>query len=99
MLLAASAALALAACGEDGPDMSPFSSFQACFDKHVDDKMLMPFEAIVECCIDHPIGGMQDACGADRAECINYITANLDQTDASTVEVMGACESYDNMTP
>ncbi len=90
-------ALATTACGEDGPDTSNFTTFQLCFDTHFEDEMLMPFDAIVDCCIHHPIGGMKNACGADKPECINYITANLDQTDASTIEVMTACESYGNM--
>jgi hypothetical protein len=81
-------------CGDDGHDATPFTSFQACFDNHTDVELLPTHTAIVVCCLDHPIVGMSPACGDTEADCINYLTANLNQTDASTTQVMDACVDY-----
>ena len=51
-------------------------------------------EAIVVCCIDHPIAGMLPACATTTPDCINYLTANLNQTSASTIDVMEGCAEY-----
>jgi hypothetical protein len=80
------------ACGTDPP--ASFPTYQACFDDHAMVEMLPVQEAIVVCCIDHPIAGLKPACGATKADCINYLTANLNQTSASTVDVMDACTDY-----
>lgn len=89
----------LPGCGEEGHEASPFTTYQACFDEHMKPMVLTVTEAIVECCLDHPIAGQRPACGADRPECINYLTANLNQTSASTIEVMDACTEYENTVP
>ena len=79
-------------CGEDPPTAYP--TYQACFDeKTMAEAKLVP-QAIVACCLEHPIGGMTEACGATAPDCINYLTANLNQTSASTVEVMDSCAEY-----
>ena len=82
-------------CGEDEPEAFP--AYQDCFDKFNDfGRGLTPTESILECCLLHPIDGQSPACGADMPECVNYLTANLDQTSASTSEVLEACETYAN---
>ncbi|MGE0867376.1 MAG: hypothetical protein AB7P03_02355 [Kofleriaceae bacterium] len=80
--------------GDEGAEAFP--TYQACFDAHTDDENLPVLEAIVVCCLEHPIAGMTEACGADKPTCINYLTANLKQTDASVTEVMMACDDYEN---
>lgn len=82
-------------CGEDGPEAFP--AYQECFDKFFDfGRGMSPTESILECCLLHPIDGQMPACGADMPECVNYLTANLDQTSASFVEVQEACTTYAN---
>ena len=80
------------ACGDDPQESYP--TYQECFDDHTEVEMLGIQEAIVVCCIDHPIAGTAPACGPTKADCINYLTANLSQTSASTVEVMDSCAEY-----
>jgi hypothetical protein len=82
----------LAACGEDGPEAFP--TYQACFDDHTGAEALPVAKAIVICCLEHPIAGVAPVCGETAPDCINYLTANLNQTSASTVEVMDACTDY-----
>ena len=82
-------------CGEDGPEA--FDTYQDCFDKFDDfGRGLPPQESILECCLLHPIDGLMPACGADKPECINYLTANLNQTSAPFTDVQMACETYAN---
>ena len=86
--------LALAAgCGEDEP--TGYDTYQACFDELNDfGRGLTVPESILECCLSHPIAGEMPACGADKPACINYLTINLEQTSASTVEVQDTCTTY-----
>jgi hypothetical protein len=84
-------------CGDDGHDPTPYTLYQDCFNEHSEDEMLQVFQSILACCIDHPIAGMQPACGETEADCINYLTANLNQTSASTTQVMESCTSYVDM--
>ncbi len=79
-------------CGDDPP--ASFATYQACFDdRTMAAKKPIP-DAIVACCLDHPIDGMSPACGDTKPDCINYLTANLNQTSADTVQVMDACTEY-----
>jgi len=85
------AAMALG-CGEDPP--KSYDTYQACFDDRTMKGMELVPDAIVACCLENPIGGLTKACGATTPDCINYLTANLNQTSASTVEKMDACAAY-----
>ena len=86
----------MTACGDDPPKKYP--TFQECFDDKVDRQMRIPLESIVECCLDHDIGGGKPPhCGADDAECINYLTTNLNQTDADITLQTQACSVYVTM--
>lgn len=78
--------------GDSAPEAYP--TYQECFDDHVMKESLPVKESIVICCLEHPINGVVPACGAIKADCINYLTANLNQTSASTVEVSDACADY-----
>ena len=90
-LLAVMAILA-SACGDDPPQSFP--TYQECFDDRTMAAAMLVPDAIVACCLEHPIGGMTAVCGATAPDCINYLTANLAQTSASTIEVMDSCTEY-----
>src|SRR5436853_7708385 len=79
-------------CKDDGETAYP--TYKMCFDDHAMHEMLPIKEAIVVCCIEHPINGQKIVCGDTKPDCINYLTANLNQTSASTVDVMDACDDY-----
>lgn len=85
----------MAACGEEGHEATPHDTYQECFDVHVDDELLSPIDAILSCCLEHPIAGASPACGDTAPDCINYLTANLNQISASTTEVRDACATYE----
>ena len=81
-----------AGCGEDPPESFP--TYQACFDARTMEAAQLVPDAIVMCCLDHPIGGVTSACGLTTPDCINYLTVELSQTSASTVEKMDSCAAY-----
>ena len=80
--------------GCESADDAPFDTYQLCFDQQTEVALQPVIESIVECCIDHAIDGVKPACAASVPDCINYLTANLVQTDASTTEVQIACGAY-----
>jgi hypothetical protein len=87
------AILLLAACSD--PAAKKYTTYQECFDDKFDRQMVKTIESIVECCLDHEIGGAKPPiCGADEPECINYLTANLSQNDADIVVQTDACAQY-----
>jgi hypothetical protein len=78
---------------KDDPEEA-YATYQECFDDHTMVETLPAQEAIVVCCLEHPINGISPACGDIKADCINYLTINLNQTSASTTTVMDACADY-----
>lgn len=93
--------IAVAACGDDGgaPDADPFDTFQMCFDEHHVTESLSVNNAIVICCLDHPIAGVHPSCGDTAAACVAQISGtdtvhNLSSTSATPDEVMAACTDY-----
>jgi hypothetical protein len=92
------AALSLAACGDNGgnADADPFATLEECFTDHHGSEGLPVGEAIVICCLDHPIGssGAGVVCGADAATCTTYVTASLQAADATSTEISAACADY-----
>jgi hypothetical protein len=84
--------LVLVGCGDDPPEA--FDTYQLCFNKVNESNGQRVLDSIVECCIEHPIAGVAPVCKDTVADCINYLTANLNQMDASTVDVMNACAAY-----
>lgn len=92
-LFAAMVILGSAACGGDDPPEA-FPTYQACFDNRTMEAAVLVPDAIVECCLDHPIGGLTFACGTTTPDCINYLTINLNQTSASEIEKMDSCAAY-----
>lgn len=79
-------------CKEDGEES--YDTLQDCFIDHTEVDGLAVVEGLVVCCLDHPIMGVNPSCGDTEADCINHLTDEIDQTDASTVEVMDACAEY-----
>lgn len=90
-------ALLAAACGEDPP--KSYDNYQACFDDQTEKGMLPVMEAIVACCLDHPIDGNRPVCQGAVPDCINYLTINLNQVSASPTEVRTSCEEYVSKLP
>ncbi len=91
--------LALLVCApglgcKDNSGEEAYPTYQECFDDHTQSEMLPVKEAIIVCCIEHPIDGVKPVCKDTAPDCINYLTANLKQTDASTTEVQEACAEY-----
>lgn len=80
-------------CKEDGEES--YETLQDCFIDHTEEESLPVVEALVVCCLDHPIMGVAPSCGDTAADCINHLTDEIDQTDASTIEVMDACAEYE----
>lgn len=89
--LCIAAALLLSACHDHAHE--GFDTFQACYDDHAVDEMLPFQEAVVVCCLDHPIDGDSEVCGATAPECVTYLNANLSST-ATATEVEAACDEY-----
>jgi hypothetical protein len=81
----------LAACHDH--DHDGYATFQACFDEHTMEESLPFQEAVVVCCLDHPVNGVSEVCGATAAECVTYLGANLTST-ATQTEIMTACTEY-----
>ncbi|HEY4055932.1 MAG TPA: hypothetical protein VGM39_04960 [Kofleriaceae bacterium] len=85
-----------ASCGSDDPPS--FATYDDCFDKRP--LADMPEDKILECCTNATVNDNKQPCGASAADCINYLTDNLAQQKASTVEVMDACTMYaDQLKP
>ncbi len=86
------ALLLITACKEDGEEA--YDTLQDCFIDHTEEEMLPKVEALVVCCLEHPIAGEAPSCLDTEADCINLLTNEIEQTDASTVDIMEACAMY-----
>ncbi len=82
------------ACGDDGGGEEAYPTFQECFDDHHDVESLPVGESIVICCLEHPIAGVTEVCGATATTCETYLAANLDTASATSTEVTAACADY-----
>jgi hypothetical protein len=88
--------LALASCSKDEPtDNEPFDSLQACYDEHHGGDEHLPIqEAIVTCCLDHPIAGMQaPTCFDTQTDCVTHVRPALDPSILDA-DVSAACMTY-----
>ena len=92
-MLLAVVLLVVSACS--GDSVTSYPDYQTCFDD-VTSKTDMPVvtETLLECCIDHPINGITPACKDTEADCINFLTNNVKQTDAGIGDIMTACAAY-----
>lgn len=89
----AAIALALFAFACHDHEHDDYQTFQACYDAHTMEENLPFQEAVVVCCLDHPIDGNAEPCGATAPECITYLGANLTSSATST-EIEAACDEY-----
>jgi hypothetical protein len=91
-----STALLFAACGGDDSDSEPYDTFQDCYTDHHNTESLPADQAIVVCCIEHPIGsaGKNTVCGADSASCTTYVTAQVTTSAPTTAEISAGCATY-----
>lgn len=94
MRLAFAALLLLTACHDHDHEHEGFDTFQACFDEHHTAESLPTQQAIVICCLDHPIDGATEVCGTTAADCATYLGTNLASTSATQTEVTTACDDY-----
>ncbi|MEO7731287.1 MAG: hypothetical protein ABIY55_09965 [Kofleriaceae bacterium] len=86
--------LVLVACGgNDTPDAEPFDTLADCYDEHHNEESLTVQEAIVVCCVDHPIAGVHPSCGATQAACATHVTAELG-AEVTDPDVQAACTTY-----
>jgi hypothetical protein len=91
----------MAACGDGNTvDADPFDTLQACFDEHHVTESLSVNDAIVICCLDHPLGTAMThpSCGDTVAACVAYLGSDpvgmLATTSATAAEVQTACTDY-----
>lgn len=86
------AMLVLSACHDH--EHEGYATFQACFDEHTTVETLPVPQAIVICCLEHPINGVATVCGADANSCKAYLSTNLASMSATTAQVDAACADY-----
>ncbi len=88
----------LAACGGSGSsgDHTAYPTYEDCFTDHHVTEGFDVQQAIVICCIDHPIGNaaMNTVCGNTSQTCVTYVTANLMPSDAMSTDISTACDTY-----
>lgn len=85
--------LILTACGGKDEDAEPFDTLQGCYDDHHNAEMLPITQAIVVCCIDHPIAGVHPSCKDTQADCVTHVTAELGSSVIAS-DVQAACTDY-----
>ena len=89
------ALLFCAACHDHDHGAEPFDTYQECFDDHHGGAENLPVkEAIVVCCLEHPIAGHTEVCGATTADCMTYLSTNLSSSSATQTDVSAACMDY-----
>lgn len=94
----ASLSLTLTACSNNPPvDADPFATLQACYDAHHSGSEHLPIQqAIVTCCLDHPIGGMKaPTCPMIQMDCFTHVRAALDPSIVDA-DINAACTTYIN---
>ena len=86
--------LVLAACDDKKPeDAEPFDTLKDCFDDHHNVEALSIHDAIVVCCVDHPIAGVHPSCKDSQPECVTHVTAELGSAVTAS-DVQTACTDY-----
>jgi hypothetical protein len=83
-----------AACGDHAHSPEAYATFQLCYDDHHTEEALPVTEAIAVCCLEHPIAGVLEVCGATAATCQTYLGTNLGTASATPAEVTAGCDAY-----
>lgn len=81
--------------GDDG-DAEPFDTYADCYYDHHNEESLPIGQAIVVCCIDHPIGADDPnvVCGETELDCEDYVDANIGDDTVTAGDITAACEDY-----
>jgi hypothetical protein len=83
--------------GACGHGHSEYDDFQDCFDEHIMGEGFPVQQAIIICCLDHDVVGMEaPLCGNSTTDCTSYLGANLSQTSATSDDITAACQEYVN---
>jgi hypothetical protein len=85
--------IVLAACGDSEKDADPFDTLQECFDEHHNMESLTVQQAIVVCCLDHPIAGVHPSCKDSQTDCVTHVRAELTATTLDA-DIAAACTTY-----
>ncbi|HEX2691184.1 MAG TPA: hypothetical protein VHN14_31445 [Kofleriaceae bacterium] len=88
--------LVVAACGDNGgnqEDAEPFETLLDCFNEHHTMESLSVHDAIVVCCLDHPIAGVHPSCEDNPADCVAHVTTELGSSVTAS-DVQTACTDY-----
>lgn len=85
-------ALALVACDDDHEG---YQTLQACYDDHHNNENLTVQEAIIVCCLDHPIVGVNPSCKDTQPDCVVHVDAELDGS-VTAPDIQAACTEYIN---
>jgi hypothetical protein len=88
--------LVLTACSDDKKeDADPFDTLQLCYDEHTGGDEHLPIQqAIVTCCLDHPIAGMAaPTCLDTKPTCVTHVRAGL-AASVLDADIDAACTTY-----
>ncbi|HEX7841110.1 MAG TPA: hypothetical protein VF469_26715 [Kofleriaceae bacterium] len=74
-------------------DADPFDTLQACYDEHHNRETLPVQQAIVVCCLEHPIAGVHPSCGDTQPGCVSHLHDNLGAS-VTDADITAACMTY-----
>jgi hypothetical protein len=86
--------LVVTGCGHD-EEGEAFDTLEACYEDHHGDEGLEVQQAIVVCCLEHPIAGVRPSCGDTAAACATHVTTELGEGIAAA-DIQAACATYIN---
>jgi len=81
-------------CGGGDSEEEAYDTLDDCFVDHTQVDALPVVEALVVCCLEHPIAGVAPSCGATQDECEAHVGEEIDVSEASDQEVIDACTDY-----
>lgn len=87
---------AVAGCSSSDParDADAFDTLQACYDEHHGTENLTVQQAIITCCLDHPIGGQAaPTCLTTQPDCVTHVRGLLDASVLGA-DIDAACMMY-----
>lgn len=81
-------------CGGGDSEEEAYDTLEDCFIDHVEVDTLPVVEALIVCCLEHPIAGVAPSCGATQDECEVHVGDEIAPADATDQEVIDACTGY-----